>query len=83
LDLSLIVAGTKYRGQFEERLKQIMRELVENPQYIVFIDELHTLVGAGSAEGSARRRQHLETRVVARRDSVYRRDHAGGVSQVH
>ena len=52
LDLSLIVAGTKYRGQFEERLKQIMRELVENPQYVVFIDELHTLVGAGSAEGS-------------------------------
>jgi ATP-dependent Clp protease ATP-binding subunit ClpC len=50
--LSLIVAGTKYRGQFEERLKQIMRELIENPQYIVFIDELHTLVGAGSAEGS-------------------------------
>ncbi|MBI3950014.1 MAG: ATP-dependent Clp protease ATP-binding subunit [Acidobacteria bacterium] len=52
LDLSLIVAGTKYRGQFEERLKAIMRELLENPQYIVFIDELHTLVGAGSAEGS-------------------------------
>src|SRR5918992_1567104 len=53
LDLSLIVAGTKYRGQFEERLKQIMRELVENPQYIVFIDELHTLVGAASAEAEA------------------------------
>ena len=52
LDLSLIVAGTKYRGQFEERLKQIMRELIENPHYIIFIDELHTLVGAGSAEGS-------------------------------
>src|SRR6266700_493045 len=52
LDLSLIVAGTKYRGQFEVRLKQIMRELVGDPQYIVFIDELHTLVGAGSAEGS-------------------------------
>src|SRR6266545_3030120 len=52
LDISLIVAGTKYRGQFEERLKQIMRELIDNPQYIVFIDELHTLVGAGSAEGS-------------------------------
>jgi ATP-dependent Clp protease ATP-binding subunit ClpC len=52
LDLSLIVAGTKYRGQFEERLKQIMRELIDNPQYIIFIDELHTLVGAGSAEGS-------------------------------
>ncbi len=52
LDLSLIVAGTKYRGQFEERMKMIMRELVDNPQYIIFIDELHTLVGAGSAEGS-------------------------------
>ncbi len=52
LDLSLIVAGTKYRGQFEERMKMIMRELIENPQYIIFIDELHTLVGAGSAEGS-------------------------------
>src|SRR5215510_4116396 len=52
LDLSLVVAGTKYRGQFEERLKTIMRELIDNPHYIVFIDELHTLVGAGSAEGS-------------------------------
>jgi|KBSMisStandDraft_5_1062788.scaffolds.fasta_scaffold01535_5 ATP-dependent Clp protease ATP-binding subunit ClpC len=52
LDLSLIVAGTKYRGQFEERLKTIMKELIDNPNTIVFIDELHTLVGAGSAEGS-------------------------------
>ncbi|HUR20108.1 MAG TPA: ATP-dependent Clp protease ATP-binding subunit [Vicinamibacterales bacterium] len=52
LDLSLIVAGTKYRGQFEERLKAIMKELIDNPNIIVFIDELHTLVGAGSAEGS-------------------------------
>ena len=52
LDLSLVVAGTKYRGQFEERMKTIMRELIDNPQYVVFIDELHTLVGAGSAEGS-------------------------------
>lgn len=52
LDISLIVAGTKYRGQFEERLKTILKELVENRNLIVFIDELHTLVGAGSAEGS-------------------------------
>ncbi len=52
LDISLIVAGTKYRGQFEERLKAIMKELAESPNIIVFIDELHTLVGAGSAEGS-------------------------------
>ncbi|HVH88132.1 MAG TPA: ATP-dependent Clp protease ATP-binding subunit, partial [Terriglobales bacterium] len=52
LDLSLIVPGTKYRGQFEERLKTIMKELMENQNAIIFIDELHTLVGAGSAEGS-------------------------------
>ncbi|MDA2933908.1 ATP-dependent Clp protease ATP-binding subunit [Acidobacteria bacterium AH-259-D05] len=52
LDISLIVAGTKYRGQFEERLKAIMKELVENPIFVIFVDELHTLVGAGSAEGS-------------------------------
>ncbi|MGQ9897028.1 MAG: ATP-dependent Clp protease ATP-binding subunit [Acidobacteriota bacterium] len=52
LDLSLVVAGTKYRGQFEERLKNIMRELAEAKNIIVFIDEIHTLVGAGSAEGS-------------------------------
>ena len=52
LDISLVVAGTKYRGQFEERLKAIAKELIENSDIIVFIDELHTLVGAGSAEGS-------------------------------
>jgi ATP-dependent Clp protease ATP-binding subunit ClpC len=52
LDLSLIVAGTKYRGQFEERLKGILKELKESPDVIVFIDEIHSLVGAGSAEGS-------------------------------
>jgi len=52
LDLSLIVAGTKYRGQFEERLKKIITELKENPENIIFIDEIHTLVGAGSAEGT-------------------------------
>ncbi len=52
LDISLVVAGTKYRGQFEERLKAIITELEESPTHIVFVDELHTLVGAGSAEGS-------------------------------
>ena len=52
LDLSLVVAGTKYRGQFEERLKAILKELRENPEIIIFIDELHVLIGAGSAEGS-------------------------------
>src|SRR4029079_15362474 len=52
LDLSAVVAGTKFRGQFEERLKKIISELRENEERIVFIDELHTLVGAGSAEGT-------------------------------
>lgn len=52
LDLSLVVAGTKYRGQFEERLKVIIKELKEDKRNIIFIDEIHTLVGAGSAEGS-------------------------------
>ena len=52
LDLASVVAGTKYRGQFEERLRCIMVELKENPDVIVFIDEIHTLIGAGNASGS-------------------------------
>ena len=52
LDLASVVAGTKYRGQFEERLRCIMNELKQNPEVIVFIDEIHTLVGAGNAAGS-------------------------------
>ena len=46
LDLSLIVAGTKYRGQFEERLKGIIKELKENEDIIIFIDEIHSLIGS-------------------------------------
>jgi ATP-dependent Clp protease ATP-binding subunit ClpC len=52
LDLASMIAGTKYRGQFEERLKNVINELKEMPKLILFIDEMHTLVGAGSAEGS-------------------------------
>ena len=52
LDMTAIVAGTKYRGQFEERLKQLMKELEQNKDIIVFIDEIHTIIGAGSTPGS-------------------------------
>ena len=52
LDMACVVAGTKYRGQFEERIRSISNELKNNPNVIVFIDEIHTIVGAGNAEGS-------------------------------
>ncbi|MGO9378781.1 MAG: ATP-dependent Clp protease ATP-binding subunit [Dissulfurispiraceae bacterium] len=52
LDLGALIAGTKYRGQFEERLKAVMREILQSENIILFIDEFHTIVGAGAAEGS-------------------------------
>ena len=52
LDMTGVVAGTKYRGQFEERIKALIREIEQNPDVIIFIDEIHTMVGAGSAPGS-------------------------------
>lgn len=52
LDLGAMIAGTKYRGQFEERLKIVMKEIIQSDNIILFIDELHTLIGAGAAEGS-------------------------------
>ncbi len=52
LDMTGVVAGTKYRGQFEERMKMLVKELEQNPDIIVFIDEIHTLIGAGSTPGS-------------------------------
>ncbi|MES3629298.1 MAG: ATP-dependent Clp protease ATP-binding subunit [Longimonas sp.] len=52
LDLASLVAGTKYRGQFEERMKAVMKELEKNPEVVLFIDEIHTIVGAGGASGS-------------------------------
>ena len=52
LDMTAVIAGTKYRGQFEERIRSILNELKKNPNIILFIDEIHTIVGAGSAAGS-------------------------------
>ena len=52
LDLGALVAGSKYRGEFEERLKKIMKEITDHGDIILFIDEIHNLVGAGAAEGA-------------------------------
>lgn len=52
LDMTAVVAGTKYRGQFEERIRAILTEVKKHPDVILFIDEIHTIVGAGSAAGS-------------------------------
>ena len=52
LDLAMMIAGTKYRGQFEERIKAVMDELKRSGKIVLFIDEIHTLVGAGAAEGA-------------------------------
>ena len=62
LDLALMVAGTKYRGQFEERIKAVMDEIRRTKNVILFIDELHTIVGAGSAEGAMDASQHHQAR---------------------
>ena len=83
LDLALMVAGTKYRGQFEERIKAVMDEIRRTKNVILFIDELHTIVGAGSAEGAMDASQHHQARAQPRRDAVRRRDHAQRVSQIH
>jgi ATP-dependent Clp protease ATP-binding subunit ClpC len=83
LDLASVVAGTKYRGQFEERLKQIMAEIRENPDVILFIDELHTIVGAGGAEGAIDASNMLKPASEPGRDPVRGRHHHGRVPQVH
>ena len=62
LDLTAVVAGTKYRGQFEERIRALIKEIEQNPDIIIFIDEIHTLIGAGSSPGSIEKDGALERR---------------------
>jgi len=76
LDLGALIAGTKYRGQFEERLKIVMKEIVQADNIILFIDELHTLVGAGAAEGSIDASSMLKPALARGENSVHRRDNA-------
>ena len=83
LDLSSIVAGTKYRGQFEERLQGILAELRRSRDRIVFIDEIHTLIGTGSAEGSLDAANILKPALSPRRDLLYRCHHRAGVPPAH
>ena len=75
LSLGPLVAGTKYRGEFEGRVKRILDEVKRSARDVVlFIDELHTLVGAGAAEGSLDLSSHDQARVGARRTAMHRRD---------
>ena len=83
LDLAMMVAGTKYRGQFEERIKAVMNEVRRAKNVILFIDELHTLVGAGGAEGAIDASNVLKPALSPRRDPVHRRDDLRRVPQIH
>lgn len=74
LDIASIVAGTKYRGQFEERMKAILNELAKNKNIILFIDEIHTIVGAGGSGGSLDAANMLKPALSRGEDSVYRGD---------
>jgi len=82
LDLGAIVAGTKYRGQFEERLKGLMKETMDNPNIILFIDELHTLVGAGAPKINGRL-QPVETGAFPRGNPMYRGYNFKRIPQIH
>ena len=81
LDLAALVAGSKYRGEFEERLKKVMKEIQQRGDIILFIDELHNLVGAGAAEGAIDAASILKP-ALARGELQNRRDDAGRVPQV-
>ena len=82
LDLGSLVAGSRYRGDFEERLKKVLKEIRTRGDIILFIDEIHTLVGAGAAEGAIDAASHPQADAGPRRAADHRRDHARRVPQV-
>ena len=81
LDLGALVAGSRYRGDFEERLKKVLKEIKTRGDIILFIDELHTLVGAGRGRGGHRRRLHPQAHAGPRRAADHRRHHPRRVPQ--
>ena len=83
LDLAALVAGSKYRGEFEERLKKVMKEIRDTGDIILFIDELHNLIGAGAAEGAIDAASILKPALARGRAADHRRHHARRVPQAH
>lgn len=82
LDMTSIVAGTKYRGQFEERIRALIKEIEQNPDVIIFIDEIHTLIGAGSTPGSMDAANILKPHWHAEQYNVSARQHSTNTETV-
>jgi ATP-dependent Clp protease ATP-binding subunit ClpA len=79
LDMGALLAGTRYRGDFEERLKAVMKELEEHPDAILFIDEIHTVIGAGATSGGAMDASNLLKPALRRQAALHRLDHLQGI----
>ena len=81
--MGTLLAGTRYRGDFEERLKQVVKEIEEYPGAIMFIDEIHTVIGAGATSGGAMDASNLlKPALQSGHDPLHRIDHLQGVSPV-
>ena len=83
LDLSGMVAGSKYRGEFEERIRKVVDEVRENQGILLFIDELHTIIGAGGAEGALDASNILKPSLSRGEFADHRCDHSGRVPQIY
>ena len=83
LDMGTLLAGTRYRGDFEERLKQVIKELEAYPGAIMFIDEIHTVIGAGATSGGAMDASNLlKPALAVRHAALHRLDHLQGIPAV-
>ena len=82
LDVGALVAGTRYRGDFENRVKAVVRQLETMPNAVLFVDEIHTLIGAGAASGGALDASTILKPLLARGKVRCRRDHLAGISDI-